>query len=41
MKQRATPIVVTLLLEVVGYAMAVSTKNPHARCVFLVFSKVV
>jgi len=31
MKQRCSPILISVLLQVVGYAIAVSTKNPHAR----------
>ncbi|KAF8953348.1 MFS general substrate transporter [Flammula alnicola] len=30
-KQRAIPVICTMLLQVVGYAIAVGTKNPHAR----------
>ena len=30
-KQRGIPIIASLLLEVAGYAIAISTKNPHAR----------
>lgn len=35
MKQRCSPILISVLLQVVGYAIAVSTKNPHARSVSL------
>ncbi|KAF8954838.1 MFS general substrate transporter [Flammula alnicola] len=31
MNQRATPIIVSLLLEIAGYGLAIGTKNPHAR----------
>ena len=33
MKQRCTPLFICLLLQVIGYAIAISTKNPHARFV--------
>ncbi|KAF9484547.1 MFS general substrate transporter [Pholiota conissans] len=38
--QRALPIVVTLVVEVVGYAMAISTKNSRARYAACFFSLV-
>jgi len=38
MKQRGIPIVVALLLEVVGYAIAIGTRNPHARYAACFFS---
>ncbi|PPQ75426.1 hypothetical protein CVT26_015385 [Gymnopilus dilepis] len=31
MKQRCTPLFICLLLQVIGYTIAISTKNPHAR----------
>ncbi|KJA23797.1 hypothetical protein HYPSUDRAFT_39648 [Hypholoma sublateritium FD-334 SS-4] len=37
-KQRGIPIIASLLLEIAGYAIAISTKNPHARYAACFFS---
>jgi len=37
-KRRLMPVVVTLCVQIVGYAMAISTRNPHARYAACFFS---